>query len=266
MSYQPPDYGQQPQQPPYVPGPPTQPSRPPDAYPPPPQPFSAPPQYGAPYPPPRPAKRKTGKVVLITVGSVVALVLVVCVIGAVLSAGDPDNKVKVQPPATAQAAKGGAAQTTEPADEDTADSGDSDSGKTFDVPIGSTITITGDDGSAAEATLRSVKTYKKACGGFGPDPDNGMFVVVDIVVKQTKGTGSVNPLYFTFVGDDGATANGISGAFSGCDKPSLSSTNSLHAGQKRSGKIAFDATSRKGSVEWAPGGLGADTVGSWKVG
>jgi hypothetical protein len=126
--------------------------------------------------------------------------------------------------------------------------------------------VAGDDGSSRTGTLRSVKTYGKACDESAPAPDNGRFVVVDVVVAQVRGKGSVNPLDFTFVGADGTSANGLSGAFSACDKPSLGSTNSLRAGQKRAGKIAFDTDTSVGMVEWSPGGFGADTIGSWKVG
>jgi hypothetical protein len=135
--------------------------------------------------------------------------------------------------------------------------------ETFNLSVGSTITITGDDGSVAEATLRSVKSFEKGCNDLGPDPDNGRYVVFDVIVQQTKGTGSVNPLDFEFVADDGTSADSLSGVFSGCDEPSLTSTNSLRAGQKRAGKMAFDAGSKEGALEWAPGGLGADAVGSW---
>jgi hypothetical protein len=253
VSYPPPYDPQQP--PPYTPGPPQQ--------------YSPAPQYGAPYPqqpapplPPQPPKSKATKTVLITVGSLVGVVLVICLIGAIATAGDSGDKAKVKSPAATQAAGKKAAKTTDA----TKDTDEQKQPDTYNVALGSTITITGDDGARSEGTIRSVKTYKKACNSFSPEPENGEFVVVDVLVEQTKGTGSVNPLDFTFVGADGTTANGISAAFSGCDKPSLSSTNSLHAGQKRAGKIAFDASSGKGTVEWAPGGLGADTVGSWKVG
>jgi hypothetical protein len=198
-----------------------------------------------------PPKKPNTKLPWIVGGAALAFVLLLCLIGAVVSSGS-GNKAEVKPPAATTKAGAAKARKGEP--------------KTFNVALGSTITLTGDHGGAFEGTIRSMKTYEKACTEFFPDPKNGVFVVVDVVVAQTKGTGRVNPLDFTFVADDGTTANALSAVFSGCDEPSLDSTNSLRAGQKRAGKIAFDATSSKGTVEWAPGGLGADSVGSWKVG
>lgn len=123
------------------------------------------------------------------------------------------------------------------------------------IALGATITLTGDDGSVAEVTLRSVKSFAK-----GLDPDNGLYVVFDVIVQQKAGAGSVNPLDFEFVADDGTSADSLSGVFSGCGEPSLASTDSLRAGQKRTGKMAFDVGSKKGALEWAPGG---DAAGSW---
>lgn len=268
MTYQSPPYPQQPQhpasgppygqpQPPFVPG---QAAPPPQAYGTPAPGYGPPAQGYAPgptgfLPPPAPKKPSNTRAILIVVGALVAL----CVFGAVGAAftGGSEPKAKVKAPVAAATTK--AADEAKPADkQDTPD--------TYNVALGSTITITGGDGSEAEGTIKSAKTYKKACNSFLPDPENGVFVVVDVVVRQTKGSGTVNPLDFTFVAEDGTTANSLSAAFSGCDEPSLDSTNSLRQGQKRAGKIAFDATSSKGTVEWAPGGLGSESVGSWKVG
>ncbi len=202
--------------------------------------------------PPAPPKKKRGKTVLIVAGSVAGVLLTLCLVGAI-AGGARSGTATVAPPVVAQGATA-PPRTSKPK-----------LPATFNVALGSTITITGEDDSEAKGTIRSAKTYRKACEDFMPDPKNATFVVVDVVVEQTKGTGSVNPLDFTFVADDDTTASGLSAAMSGCDTPSLDSSNSLQAGQKRAGKIAFDATSGSGTVEWAPGGLGAKTVGSWKI-
>lgn len=227
-----------------------------------PPPYGAVPPYGMPPFPAPPKKSSAGKTVLIVVGALFALVLVVCV-GAAIVGGGGSGKPTVDKPAAAGTGTAAEATTAAGTDEPT-DAGQAKN--TFNVPPGSTITVTAGNGDKGEATVRSAKTYSKGCGEFAPDPENKVFVVVDVLVQWRAGTGSVNPLDFTFVSDDGTSATGISGAFSGCDKPSLDATNSLRAGQKRAGKIAFDATSGKGAVEWAPGGLGSDTVGSWKIG
>ncbi|MBB4754260.1 DUF4352 domain-containing protein [Actinoplanes lobatus] len=133
--------------------------------------------------------------------------------------------------------------------------------ETFGIPVGTAI-VHQDGGDVTTAVVRSVKTHRQGCNSLDVDPKQGMYVVVDVLVTQTKGKGSVNPLDFTFVADDGTSANSLSSVFSGCDDPSLDATD-LRAGQKRAGKIAFDAGMKAGAVEWAPGGFGADTVGSW---
>lgn len=237
------------QPPPVVSGPPGQPYGVPQQPWPPPQQF-----YPGQAPPP---PKKYSKTTLI-VGAVSAVLLLAAVVGAAANAG---RKAKTEASgATTSTAKAEPADKTEP-DEPAEQADDA---KTFNTPVGATITVT-DDGSVTEATLRSVKTFSKGCNSLNVDPENGLYVVFDVVVQQTKGAGSVNPLNFEFVGDDGTSANSIGGAFSGCDEPSLTSTNSLRAGQKRAGKMAFDTSSKKGALEWAPGGIGSDTVGSWKT-
>lgn len=243
-------YGQQP--PPVVSGPPA------------PQPYQTPqyaaPQYGAPggqFPPPPVKKSSPLKILLITAGCVVAGCLVLGGI-AVAVGGTGDKTTSSTPKAAGGAAKATGAAEDEPGEEPTAEDG-----KSFNLPVGATITVA-DGGDVIEATLRSVKSFKKGCNSLGVDPEQGLYVVLDVVVEQTKGSGSVNPLDFTFVADDGTSNDALSSLFSGCDEPSLDSTD-LRAGQKRAGKIAFDVNSKTGTLEWAPGGLGAETVGSWKT-
>jgi hypothetical protein len=225
------------------------------------QPYGQPPpygqqSYGAPplgYPPLPPAKKQASplKITLIVVGTVLAVCAGTAVVASIIG-GDSDKP-------TAGAAATATKATPAKEGEEPAESG-----KTFDVPVGATITATAKDGSVVEATLRSVKSFQKGCGGFSPDPDNGLYVVVDLVVTQKKGNGDVNALNFEFVADDGTAANALSGSFSGCEDPALTSAD-LRAGQKRAGKIAFDATKKTGSLEWTPGGLFGEAVGSWKI-
>jgi len=245
-----PPHGQQPaswgQPPPVVSGPPAAPYGVPQ------QPYQQ-----QPYAPPPPKKTSPLKVILIIAGVVVFSCVGLSVIGA-LAGGDDKPAASVKGPEASTTAKDVAEKTTAPkAEQPAAD-------EPFDVPVGSTITATSSDGDVIEATLRSVKSVKKGCNSLGVDPKNGLYVIVDVLVVQKSGTGSVNPLDFTFVADDGTSNDALSSVFSGCDEPSLESAD-LRKGQKRAGKIAFDVNSKAGSLEWAPGGLGADTVGSWKT-
>ncbi|GIE32621.1 hypothetical protein Ait01nite_056660 [Actinoplanes italicus] len=248
MSYEPP------------PPPPYQPPPPPHGYgygPVPPQP--APPGWG----PPAPVKQTGGnRTVLAVVGGVLAL----CCGGigiAALSDDTPTTSTSTNAGDTVQETEGGAqgiqqqekAPAEKPAKPVEAD--------TFNVPAGSKITHQ-DGGSTVEAVMRSVKTYKKGCNSLDVDPENGLFVVVDVVVTQTKGKGSVNPLHFEFVAEDGTSANALSAVFSGCGEPSLASAD-LRAGQKRAGKIVFDVGMKAGALEWTPDGLPGEVAGSWAV-
>ncbi|MBM2622746.1 hypothetical protein JIG36_45325 [Actinoplanes sp. LDG1-06] len=84
-----------------------------------------------------------------------------------------------------------------------------------------------------------------------------------MTIAVTEGSASMNPLHFEWVGDNGITADSISGAFSGCAKNNLSSANGVRAGQKRAGQIVFDVPSAKGAVEFSPDAFGSAEA-SWR--
>lgn len=135
-------------------------------------------------------------------------------------------------------------------------------GSKFSLAPGTVMTLGGGH-SVQEAVILSFKVFGAGCGAYGTDPKRGSYLVADLVVKQRKGTGAVNPLYFTFVGADGTTADSISGTFSDCGTTELGATNALRAGSMRAGQVVFDVASPRGTVEYAPGGLGTEAVGSW---
>jgi hypothetical protein len=222
--------------PPVVSGPPQQ-YGPPVGYPPAP--------YGLP-PAPPPKKWGAGKIVLVVFASISAFCLGAAVLG---SFTDPDETETSSAPdaAAAKPTKGKVKPKPKKVSK-------------FDMKVGTTLTRTdGDD--VQEFTLTSFQ-YRESCGGAMPE--NGGYLVVEIKTVQRAGTGSINPLYFDFVSDEGASENSFSGMFSGCDPNDLDSTNSLRAGQKRSGQVVFDVASPEGSIELTPG-LGADTIGSWRL-
>ncbi len=235
-----------------------------------------PPQYSPGYPvQPVPAKKSPmKKIVLGVVGGLVALccggTLIAAITGgddkakeaASTSVAEPTGDAGGPEPPRGEPPTEAAPKTGEPEpndDEPEPDDGDQDM---FGVKVGTALTNES-GGDVQTVTVKSVKAYKRGCNSLDMDPKQGYYVVADVLVVQKKGTGSVNPLNFTFVADDGTTANAMSAAFSGCDEPSLDSTNSLRAGQKRAGKIAFDAGMKVGTVEWSSGAFGGSTVGSW---
>ncbi|MCO8270594.1 DUF4352 domain-containing protein [Actinoplanes sp. TRM 88003] len=99
---------------------------------------------------------------------------------------------------------------------------------------------------------------------FAPEPDNDLYVVVDVVVSVTAGTASVSSMNFEWIGDDGVAVSALSGALSGCAKNSLSSANDVRAGQKRAGQVVFDVPSARGSIEFTPKTFGPAKA-SWKA-
>ncbi|GAB3946422.1 hypothetical protein GCM10027614_39940 [Micromonospora vulcania] len=131
--------------------------------------------------------------------------------------------------------------------------------ETRNMSVGETLVIDGEDGTV-EITVTKFSTSAKACKTYGLKPDKGMYVIADVTLKITKGTGSVNPLYFQWVAADGTETNAIGGAFSGCGKP-MQAGNNLAAGTTRTGSVAFDVANTNGVLEYLHE---FETAGSWK--
>ncbi|GAA3738027.1 hypothetical protein GCM10022379_04340 [Micromonospora maritima] len=131
--------------------------------------------------------------------------------------------------------------------------------KTFDMPAGDKLIVNDDEGTI-EITVGNFRTKSAACREFMPGPKNGTFLIADVTAEVTKGTGSINPFFFTWKAADGTEENGIGGAFSGCGKL-MTSGNNLPAGSKRSGQLIFDVKDQNGVVEYEHN---LRTAGSWK--
>lgn len=247
MEYQPPSFGQQPQQP-----------------------------YGQPQPgqtipvvvaaPPKKKNR-----LILWIGVVLAALTVMCCGAIGINAAGSDNGTKVKQPAAGLATTKSvapsptseqAADVAEPTEEPT-----EDAAETMNMKLGTTITVTTDDGTV-EVTVSKQTKYKSprttACQQYMPKPDNGYYLVFNVKMEVVSGTGSINPLYFTHVDPDGGTSEAIGGMFSGCGKP-LDSGNDMRAGTKRSGQLVFDSASTKGAVEFG-GSFFGGTQASWKIG
>ncbi|MFC4020716.1 DUF4352 domain-containing protein [Micromonospora sp. GCM10011542] len=133
------------------------------------------------------------------------------------------------------------------------------SGETRDMSVGETLVIDDSDGTV-EITVTKFSTSTKACKSYGLKPDEGMYVIATVTVKVTKGRGSINPLFFQWVAQDGTETNAIGGALSGCGKP-LSAGNNLSTGTKRTGSVVFDVPNTSGVLEYQHL---FETAGSWK--
>ncbi|GGR63944.1 hypothetical protein GCM10010169_03450 [Micromonospora fulviviridis] len=235
---------------------------PPGQYPPPPG--EAYPPTG-PYPPAPgqfgPPAKKSNKNVWITVGIVVAVMLLLCCGGGIFAIYSGAKKTKdaidnLPTPGVTysnpvdDSPTGGTSATPDP--------GKTDS-ETFNMPSGDTLIVNDDDGTV-EITVGNFRTKDKACQEFMPAPKNGMYLIADVTAEVTKGTGSINPFFFKWVGSDGAEESGVGGAFSGCGKL-MGSGNNLPTGSKRSGQLIFDVKDRNGTLEYEHH---LRTAGSWK--
>ncbi|WBC03784.1 hypothetical protein [Micromonospora sp. WMMA1976] len=206
-----------------------------------------PPPPGAPFGPPA---KKSNKNVWITIGVVAVILLLLCCGGGIFAIYSGAKKTQDaidslptpgvtygQP--TADAPTGVPTGTPQPGNTDD---------KTFNMPAGDRLVVN-DDRGTIEITVGNFRTRNAACSEVMPGPKNGMFLIADVTAEITKGTGSINPFYFTWVATDGTEESGIGGAFSGCGKLMTSGTN-LPVGSKRSGQLIFDVKDQNGVVEY----------------
>ncbi|WP_089156534.1 hypothetical protein [Micromonospora sp. NBS 11-29] len=222
-----------------------------------------------PYPPPAPfgpPPRNSSRNVWLTVGLVVALLLVLCCGGGIFAvySGTKKAQREIGTLPTPGITFGGPTDSptygtpTDGPSTSTPQPGTTDD-ETFNMPAGDKLIINDDEGTI-EITVGNFQTKKTACREFMPDPKNGMYLVADVTAEITKGTGSINPFYFSWKGTDGTRESGIAGAFSGCGKL-MTSGNNLPAGSKRSGQLIFDVKDTNGVVEYQHR---LRTAGSWK--
>jgi len=212
------------------------------------QPFAAPPA------------KKSNKNVWIIVGIIAAVLLLLCCGGGIFAIYSGAKKTQeaidsLPSPAVTydplgETPAGGAQRTPEPGQTD---------GETFNMAPGDTLIIEGDDGTV-EITVSNFRTRNKACQAYMPAPKNGMYLIADVTVEVTKGTGTINPFFFTWIGSDGSEESGIAAAFSGCGKL-LGSGMNLPTGSKRTGQLVFDVKDKSGTVEYEHQ---LEAAGSWK--
>lgn len=205
--------------------------------------------------PPRKNGMSTGSILGLVFGGMALL----CVLGVVLVAALPGGKKNVASDGTST--PGTTTTTTRAAEPAAANTPSPPSRETFDLPLGQTIIIESDDGTV-EVTAKTAANRKTGCSKYGTKPESGNYVVIDVLVEIKAGTGSINPLFFTYVSTSGETQNPLSGAFAGCKN--LDSGNDMPAGTKRAGQLVFDVAAGPASLEYTVG-LGRP-VGSWKIG
>ncbi|PWR06542.1 hypothetical protein DKT68_22100 [Micromonospora acroterricola] len=214
------------------------------------------PGYPLTMPPPVPAKSSKKTVVVIAVTAAV-LTLLCCaggIVAVVIGANRAANEVTeaLPTPGVTRGVGQPPGVTPAPAPSSTDDD-------TRNMPAGDTLVID-DNGGTTEITVTKFSTATKPCKSYGLKPDEGMYVIADVTVRVTKGTGSVNPLFFQWVAADGTETNAIAGAFSGCGKP-MPAGNGLTVGTTRTGSVVFDVADTNGVLEYQHE---FETAGSWK--
>ncbi len=217
-----------------------------------------PPAPGQPFGTP-PAK-KSSKNVWIIVGIVAAVLLLLCCGGGVYTVYGGFKKAQ-----EAIESLPTPGITTDPFDETPTEAPQSKpepnrtDGETFNMKPGETLVIT-DDESTLEITVSKFQTRDKACKAYLPEPQNGLYLIADVTAEVTKGTGSINPFFFRWVGANGSEENSLGAILSGCGKL-LDSGNNLAAGSKRTGQLVFDVKDTNGVLEYQHQ---LETAGSWR--
>jgi hypothetical protein len=197
------------------------------------------PQYPYPVGPPK-KKRGLGLIIGIVIGAVL-----LCGIGMVIVATAGTNK-----PATLTTAAPGTAPAPAKAEPSKV--------STRNAPLGAILSVGLPQGTV-EVLVSAVS--KPSIGCDGKEHAKFTWVVIDVTVTVTKGTGSINPLFFKFIDSSGNKAEDFAGMFAGC-RP-LDSGNNMPAGTKRAGQLVYDLKVTTGTLEYG-NGMG-DAYGSWLI-
>ncbi|MGK5738230.1 DUF4352 domain-containing protein [Micromonospora sp. URMC 103] len=218
---------------------------------------------GAGYPPAGlPPEKRSNRTLLIVIAVVVAVLALLCCgggIAAVIVGANTDDPVESLPTPAVTSGVGDTpgSRPSSPAAPTRGSAAPTD-GETMNMPAGDTLVISDDDGTI-HITVTRFSTRKTACEQFGLDPDEGMYLIADVTVKVTEGSGSVNPLFFRWMAADGTESNAVAGAFSGCGK-TLPPGN-LSTGSERTGTVVFDVADTNGALEYQHR---FETAGSWR--
>jgi Domain of unknown function (DUF4352) len=138
------------------------------------------------------------------------------------------------------------------------------SSKSVNVPIGTSIHVTGTDNLSADVTILKVDYFKQGKGEIAQSPQNGQYAVADASVKVTSGKYPFNTLYFKYQAQDGKTFDPFAGhATSAGFEPSLSA-GELSGGQTTRGMVVFDVPIGKGQVIQLTDPLGS-VIGQWTL-
>ncbi|MFF5177341.1 DUF4352 domain-containing protein [Micromonospora sp. NPDC000316] len=135
----------------------------------------------------------------------------------------------------------------------------SSGGPSMNMPAGNSAQID-DDRGVMKVTVTKFSTSTEPCRTGGRKPDKGMYVIADVTVSITEGTGSINPLYFWWVAADGTKTSSIVGVLSGCGTSLRSGTN-LPAGTTHAGSVVFNVPDTNGTLEYQHR---LKTAASWK--
>lgn len=215
-------------------------------------------QPAGPYPglPLPPSRSRSGNPALVVIGILVAMVMLCCVGAVVLAALDDDQESLgrgTDRTSSGESLRGssddegrGAAApaSTAPAAPTPSRAADD----TLDMSIGDTLLITDEDGTV-EITVTQASTSTKGCRSFAPPPSQGMYLNVDVTIRVTRGSATVNSFDFRWIGDNGRSTSGLDGIIAGCGTQ-LPTVLKLSAGSSRDGTLTFNVADKQGILEY----------------
>lgn len=132
-----------------------------------------------------------------------------------------------------------------------------------DAPVGGSLHVTDGNGLDVSVQLVSVTPAAKGAGQYASPPQHGTFAVAKLLITDSAGAYSFNPLYLKFQLPDGTTFDAFDGnAISAGFEPMLSA-GQLGPGQKTGGLVVFDVPAPHGKIQLTDplGGV----VGQWVV-
>lgn len=132
---------------------------------------------------------------------------------------------------------------------------------TQNLKPGQTLVVVDEDGDELQVTVRAPRT-NKGCSEFAK-PRSGGYLVLDVTVRVSRGTGDISPFAFNFLSPDSTTTEVAGGRVTECGKD-LDNARNLPAGTKRTGQLVFDVKPARGQVVFK--GAGNEIAGTWKIG
>jgi hypothetical protein len=102
--------------------------------------------------------------------------------------------------------------------------------------VGGAVRFDDGNGATGTITLNGVRRISRPEGPIGGTPEHGSYLVADVTIAVTTGTGLSNPLAFRAQSADGATYDSVLGVLD-----HQITSGDVPAGRQVRGEVAFDA-------------------------